>query len=166
MRCQFNFTSLVKAVILACCAILLSAFALIGGSVVFPFVRSGHFLPATKFSSTDAYLADVRTKQPVSAALSDAFKSLPSRTRVLILYRGGDLTGTLDAQLVAYLAWPHDVQLILVAPHVLPPELQPDRLSSSGDAVIACRIPLPPHGPPRVIRLGEISGAFPAQVEQ
>jgi len=144
-----------------CCAILLSAFALIGASVVFPFVRRGHILPATKFSSTDAYLRDAETNQSFSAALSDALKSLPSQTRILILYRDGDLTGTLDAQFVAYLAWPHEVQLILVAPHVLPPELRPDRLSSSGAAIISCRIPLPPHSPPRVIRFGDISAAFP-----
>ncbi len=150
----------------ACCATLLSVFAIIGASVVFPFVRSGHLLPATKFSSTDAYLMDVRTKQPFSAALIDAFKFLPSHTRVLILYRDDDLTGTLYAQLVAYLASSHDVQLILVVPQVLPPDLQPDRLSSSGAAVIGCRIPLPPHSPPRVIRFGEISAAFPVQVEQ
>jgi hypothetical protein len=157
----------VKVVIsAACCAILLGACALIGASVVIPFVRGGHFLPATKFSSTDAYLAEVRTNQSFSTALLDAFKTLPSSTRILILYRRGDLTGTLDAQLVAYLAWPHEVQLILIEPHVLPPELQPDRLSSSGDAVVSCRIPLPPHSPPRVIRVGEISGAFPAQMEQ
>ena len=116
---------------------------------------------ATKFSSTDAYVRDVSTHETFSAALIDAFQSLPPHTRVLILYPEADLTATFSAQLVAYLAWPHDVRLLPLAPPLFPSELQPDRLSSSGYAVIACRIPLPPHGLPRVIRFGDISGAFP-----
>lgn len=140
---------------------LLSAFAAIGLPVIYRSVNSGYLLPPTKFSSTDAYLTKIRPNVAFSASLIDLFGSFPRERPVLVLFRDGDFEGTLLAQLMAYLAWPHAVKLITVMPHVLPPELTPTALAASGAAVVGCHVPLPPGSPPAVSLSSSIAIAVP-----
>ena len=143
------------------CAASLAAFVVIGAPTVLRSVREGYLLPATEFSSTDAYLTKIEANRAFTGMLIGVFHSFPRDRPVLVLYREGDFEGTLIAQLMAYVAWPHDVSLLAVAPHRLPPELQRERLSASNAALVACHVSLPPGSPPGVSLSPTVTIALP-----
>lgn len=136
----------------ALCAILLGAFVVIGLPVNYRATRGGYRLAATPYSSTDAYLTEIAPSRAFSETLVRLFDSFPQTSPVLIVYRDEEFKGTLLAQLMAYLAWPHPVQLLNVKPHALPPELQAQRFRSERALVVGCHVPLPP-GSAHVVQL-------------
>lgn len=142
-------------------AAALSAFAVLGARAMFASLRDGYLLPATQYSSTDAYLTRIEANRAFSEMLVFAFGSFPRETPVLIVYRDHDFEAILLAQLMAYLSWPHEVQLIAVVPHALPPSLEPARLTASRAAVVACHVPLPPGSPPGISLAGNVWLAVP-----
>ena len=130
----------------AVCGVFLLAFVAIGAPIVFRDARAGYPLPRTPYSSTDAYLTKVQPDRALSGTLVKLFAAYPHEAPVLVLYPGEDFEGSFVAQLMAYLAWPHPVQLLDVSTPSVSPEVQLSRTAAGKALVVGCHVPLPSMG--------------------
>lgn len=153
-----------RAIVLprAICAVFIFAFAAIGGPIVFRGAHAGYLLPPTPYSSTDAYLTKIEPNRAFSETLVKLFATFPRESPVFVLHRGEDFDGTFIAQLMAYLAWPHPVQLFDVSQHALPPEPPSSHITEGQALVVACHVPLPPTRNAEVELSSSVAIALPA----
>lgn len=96
-------------------SVLLIAFVAIGAPQFWHSAVEGRMLPATANSSMDSYLSVMGHDPAYSAHLTEAFKSLPANKGVVILQAEGRAGASFVAMAVAYLAWPHPVELVPIS---------------------------------------------------
>lgn len=91
---------------------LLVAFVCVSGPGALRMIVRKPQAPLVPFHSSDFYLYGVTREPDESERMLHLFAALPEEGRVAIFVREDDLYSSALAMAMAYLAWPHDVQLV------------------------------------------------------
>ena len=105
--------------------------------------------PLISFHTSDFYLYSVTREPDGSARMLRLFEILPEKARVAIFVREDDLGSSVLAMAMAYLAWPHDVQLVPCSQSSAEERLAAIRPDSIA-AVIFCQVKPPAWCPPGI----------------
>jgi hypothetical protein len=125
--------------------VLLTAFFCISVPKVFNRAAKGSISPTgdTSFHTSDSFWHI----ESGSTRLIAFFDLARPRQRILILDREDDPASSLLGMLIAYLAWPHPVEIVdLARTRVNRGEVRPPDLSPPA-AIVLCRVPRPPELP-------------------
>ena len=98
--------------------------------------------PVVPFHSSDFYIYGVTHVTDGSERILRAFAALPEHRRIAIFVREYDLGSSILAMTIAYLAWPHDVQLVSCSQDNAEERLAAIRPDSVA-AVIFCQVKPP-----------------------
>jgi hypothetical protein len=108
--------------------------------------------PVVPFHSSDFYIYGVTRVTDGSERMLRTFAALPEHRRVAIFVREDDLGSSILAMTMAYLAWPHDVQLVSCSQDNAEERLAAIRPDSIA-AVIFCQVK-PPVWCPTGVQFG------------
>ena len=120
------------------CVVAIVAFLGIGAPLVLRSVSESSIHFAGPFHSTDNFLRFATGASNSSGRIIALFDSLPPSAQVMIVVQDDDQRSAFLSSLVAYLAWPHPVEIV---------DLRKGRSSSASSeigAVAFCRTEPPP----------------------
>ncbi len=132
------------------CVAAVAAFLAIGVPPIFPSLARSTIHFAGPFHSTDNFLQFATGANGGSERLVALFDSLPSTSKILIVVQNNDQQSAFLSSLVAYLAWPHPVEIVDLRKGRSPVEGEIDKIA----AVAFCRVQ-PPASWPRGMRFGD-----------
>jgi hypothetical protein len=134
------------------CAALLTAFLFFSVPTVIRGLGGSWAGPIQPFHSSDAYLQAVTGTPRSSQRVIDLLAGLPAEKPILIFVREKDSGSSLLGMSMAYLAWPHDVQIMGVVGADCSEQLA-KVVPGSVSALAFCDL-RPPSWIPEGIRLG------------
>jgi hypothetical protein len=126
--------------------ILVIVFLSISAPTIFRGLAANSLERAQSFHSTDDYLRRLTDVSDASGKILESVVALSSQKPILILMREGDGRSGFLAMTVAYLAWPHEVQITAISSATADHDLaaiNPAELS----AVVFCRVAPPSWAP-------------------
>jgi hypothetical protein len=122
------------------CAAAIASFLALGAPAIFRSAARSSIQFAGPFHSTDGFLSFATGVNNGSERLIAFFGSLPSSNEILIVVRDDDQRSAFLGMLVAYLAWPHPVQIVDLRNGGTPVSAKPESIA----AVAFCGVQPPP----------------------
>jgi len=125
--------------------ILLAAFVCVSAPKVFELGPAAATAPIgdESFHSTNSFLEFATGAKQMSRPLIAFFELAPPEKKILVLAREDDPVSSLLAKSSGYLAWPHSVEIVDLAPDRVPPTNIAALDFNSPAEVVLCRVNRP-----------------------